>query len=198
MTESASHHGPEDVGLSQIQATRRLAEDGPNALPGGRRRTLVAIVGETVREPMFLLLLAAGTLYMVFGSLHEGLTLFGFVLVTLGLTLYQEGKTEHAIEALRDLTSPRALVIRDGQNQRIAGRDVVRDDLLRLNEGDRVPADAMLLSADGLQVDESLLTGEAVPVSKVAALGEAAPARPGGDDLPWIYAGTLVVKGHGL
>jgi Ca2+-transporting ATPase len=208
--------GQDERGLSGEQAAQRLAADGPNALPGGRRRTLLAIAAETVREPMFLLLLAAGTLYLLFGDLQEGLTLFGFVLVTLGLTLYQEGKTERAIEALRDLTSPRALVIRDGRSQRIAGRDVVRGDLLQLHEGDRVPADAALVSAEALRVDESLLTGEAVPVSKLAPTADAAAldlaqptmaqptaahptaARPGGDDLPWVYAGTLIVQGHGL
>ena len=104
-----------EPGLSAAEAAQRLAEDGPNALPGGKRRSLWSIAVDTLREPMFLLLLAAGTLYLVFGDLQEGLTLFGFVVVTLGLTLYQEGKTERAIEALRDLTSPRALVIRDGQ-----------------------------------------------------------------------------------
>jgi len=113
---------------------------------------------------MFLLLLAAGTLYLVFGDLQEGLTLFGFVVVTVALTLYQEGKTERAIEALRDLTSPRALVVRDGKPQRIAGCDVVCGDLLKLSEGNRVPADALLVFADGVRADESLLTGEAVPV----------------------------------
>ena len=162
----------------------------------------------TVREPMFLLLLAAGTLYLAFGDLQEGLTLFGFVVVTVGLTLYQEGKTERAIEALRDLTSPRALVLRDGRPLRIAGRDVVRGDLLKLSEGDRVPADALLVSADGVRADESLLTGEAVPVGKRvaraderAASGKASGATrqvPGGDDLPWVYAGTLIVQGHAL
>ena len=166
MNDSAAAAPLADAGLSQAEAARRLASEGPNALPGGHRRTLLSIALETVREPMFLLLLAAGTLYLVFGDLQEGLTLFGFVLVTLGLTLYQEGKTERAIEALRDLTSPRALVIRDGQPQRIAGRDVVRGDLLQLNEGDRVPADALLLFADGLMADESLLTDEAVAVTK--------------------------------
>ena len=75
-----------DSGLSKAEAMQRLAADGPNALPGGRRRTLLSIALETVREPMFLLLLAAGTLYLLFGDLQEGLTLFGFVLVTLGLT----------------------------------------------------------------------------------------------------------------
>ena len=197
-----------DAGLSGAQAAQRLAEDGPNALPGGQSRSLLSIAVETLREPMFLMLLAAGTLYTVFGDLQEGLTLFGFVVVTVALTLYQEGKTERAIEALRDLTSPRALVIRDGQPQRIAGRDVVRGDLLKLSEGDRVPADALLVSADGVRADESLLTGEAVPVGKRVALPDerAAAAKPvntarvapGGDDLPTVYAGTLIVQGHAL
>jgi Ca2+-transporting ATPase len=205
---------PAESGLSTAEAARRLAEDGPNALPGGQRRSLLAIAGETLREPMFGLLLAAGTLYLVFGDLQEGLTLFGFVGVTLGLTLYQEGQTERTIEALRDLTSPRALVVRDGLPQRIAGTDVVRGDLLQLAEGARVPADAVLLIADGLRVDESLLTGEAVPVTKRAARPDELPAladpaamatpitasadRPGGDDLPSVYAGSLIVQGHGL
>jgi len=199
-----------DTGLSAAEAARRLREEGPNALPGGERRTLLSIALETMREPMFLLLLAAGTLYLVFGDLQEGLTLFGFVLVTLTLTLVQEGRTERAIEALRDLTSPRALVIRDGMPQRIAGRDVVRGDLLKLSEGDRVPADALLVSADGVRADESLLTGESVPVGKrlalaaeldAAATAGAAEARrmpPGGDELPMVYAGTLVVQGQAM
>jgi P-type Ca2+ transporter type 2C len=203
-TAAAGH----EAGLSAVQAAQRLIEDGPNALPGGQHRSLLSIAGETLREPMFLLLLAAGTLYLVFGDLQEGLTLFGFVVITVGLTLYQEGKTERAIEALRDLTSPRALVIRDGQPLRIPGRDVVRGDLLKLAEGDRVPADALLVSCDGVRADESLLTGEAVPVGKRMALAsELAPGpaaagtarvAPGGDDLPQVYAGTLIVQGHAL
>lgn len=185
-------------GLSASEAARILAGEGPNALPRGQRRTWLAIVWETMREPMFLLLLAAGTLYLVFGELQEGLVLFGFVLVTIGLTLFQEGKTERAIEALRDLTSPRALVIRDGQRVRIAGREVVRGDLVVLAEGDRVPADGVVVEGVGLMVDESLLTGEAVPVSKMVGTGEPAPARPGGDDTPFVYSGTLVVAGQGI
>ncbi len=195
-------------GLSAAQAARRLAEDGPNALPGGQPRTLLSIAIETLREPMFLLLIAAGTLYLLFGDLQEGLTLFGFVVITVALTLYQEGRSERAVEALRDLTSPRALVIRDGRAQRIAGREVVRGDLLKLSEGDRVPADALLLTADGVRADESLLTGEAVPVGKRAAdpaeqaadPSDAAATRvaPGGDDLPLVYAGTLLVSGQAI
>jgi len=193
----ADNAPPLDEGLSATEAMRRLVEDGPNALPGGQRRTWLSIVLETAREPMFLLLLAAGTLYLVFGELQEGLILFGLVLVTLGLTLYQEGKTERAIEALRDLTSPRALVIRDRQRVRIAGREVVHGDWVVLAEGDRVPADGTLIAGSGLQVDESLLTGEAVPVSKIVATGEPAQVRPGGSDTPFVYSGSLVVAGQG-
>ncbi len=199
--DASARHALPATGLGAAEAARRLVEDGPNALPGGERRTLAAIALETLREPMFLLLLAAGTIYLVFGDLQEGLTLFGFVVITLALTLYQEGRTERAIDALRDLTSPRALVIRDGQPQRIAGRDVVRGDLLKLGEGDRVPADALLMSCDGVQADESLLTGESVPVGKRSARDDeidSAPAAPGGDDLPQVFAGTLIVQGHAL
>ncbi len=186
-----------DKGLSSQEAAQLLQQYGPNTLPSGQRRTGLSIILETVREPMFLLLLAAGTLYLIFGELQEGLILFGFVLVTIGLTLYQEGKTERAIEALRDLTSPRALVIRNGERVRVAGREVVPGDWVVLAEGDRVPADGVLVASGNLQVDESLLTGEAVPVHKRVAKGNAVPARPGGDDTPYLYSGTLVVGGQG-
>lgn len=206
-TMSKPQNDTTDAGLSAAQAAQRLAADGPNTLPGGQLRTLWMIAAETMREPMFLLLLTAGALYLVFGDMQEGLTLFGFVLVTLGLTLYQEGKTERAVEALRDLTSPHARVIRDGQPLRLAGREVVRGDLLLLGEGDRVPADAWLLAADNLRADESLLTGEAVPVGKRAAPHEVLPPDdtaggalripPGGEERPQVYAGTLIVQGNG-
>jgi Ca2+-transporting ATPase len=102
------------------------------------------------------------------------------------------------LEALRDLSSPRALVIRDGVEQRIAGREVVREDILILTEGDRVPADATILSCNDLMVDESLLTGESVPVRKAAWNGVEPVTRPGGDDLPFVYSGTMLVQGRGV
>ncbi len=155
-------------GLSQDDVARRLAQDGPNELPASRPKTLVGIALEVVREPMFLLLVAAASIYLLVGDLSEGLLLLAFVLVVMGITLYQQRKTERALEALRDLSSPRALVIRNGERKRIPGRDVVRGDLLMLAEGDRVPADGVLLDGIGLTVDESLLTGESVPVRKRA------------------------------
>ncbi len=88
---------------------------------------------------MFLLLLACGLIYLVLGDIQEAAMLLGFVVVIMGITIYQEQKTENTLEALRDLSSPRALVIRDGERRRIAGRDVVAEDLIVLAEGDRVP-----------------------------------------------------------
>ena len=180
-----------DEGLSAAQAAQRLLDDGPNVLPGEQRRGLRAIVHETLQEPMFMLLLAAGALYLVLGDLQEGMILFGLVLVVLALTLYQEGKTEHALAALRDMTSPRARVLRDGQPQRIAGVDVVCGDILLLAEGDRIAADAMLLDGSDVQVDESLLTGESLPVLKLAATDSDDVAQSS------LFSGTLLVGGHG-
>ncbi|PIY25850.1 MAG: ATPase, partial [Comamonadaceae bacterium CG_4_10_14_3_um_filter_60_75] len=175
-------------GLTATQAAAQLAQDGPNALPGDARRGGWHSVREMLSDPMFALLLGAGVLYLLLGDMQEGLVLFGLVLVVLALTLYQEGKTERALGALRDLTSPRALVLRDGQAQRIAGSDVVRGDVLVLAEGDRIAADAQLLEGTDVQVDESLLTGEPLPVDKTVGAA-------GADTL---YSGTLLVRGQAL
>ena len=146
---------------------------------------------------MFLLLVAGSLIYSILGDLQEALMLMGFVFVVMGITLYQERKTERALEALRDLSSPRALVIRDGVHKRIPGREVVPGDLIVLSEGDRVPADAQLLFCTNLSADESLLTGESVSVRKVCSEGPSAMTQPGGDDLPFVYSGSLIVQGQG-
>jgi Ca2+-transporting ATPase len=185
-------------GLSSAEVEGRLREEGYNEIPSRERKTLPHIIGEVVREPMFLLLVGAGLIYFVLGDIQEGLILLSFVIVIIGITAYQEQKTEKALEALRNLSSPRALVIRDGSLRRIAGREVVRKDIMVVGEGDRVAADALLLSENNLLLDESLLTGESVPVRKAVGAGAPAERRPGGDDQPWIYAGTLVVRGQGI
>ncbi|MGY4710574.1 P-type ATPase [Mycolicibacterium sp. CBM1] len=157
-------------GLSAQEAARRLAADGPNELPTAKRRNLLQEARDVVRQPMLLLLLGAGAV-------------------------------NFALAALRDLSSPRALVIRDGQQVRIAGRDVVRGDVILPAEGDRVPTDAILLEGNNFSVDESALTGESVPVRKVAGSGEQLSAdmgQPGGDATPWVFSGTLAVKGHAI
>jgi Ca2+-transporting ATPase len=186
------------VGLSEEDARSRLQQEGLNELPAAKRRGAWHIALEVIREPMIALLVACGSLYLVLGDFHEALLLLGFVFVVAGIAFYQERKTERALDALRDLASPRALVIRSGQKQRISGREVVRGDIILLSEGDRVPADAVVISGTSLSVDESLLTGESVPVPKAPADGETAMARPGGDDTPFVYSGTLVVRGQGI
>jgi len=189
------------TGLAENQAAERLLRDGPNELPSAKQRGVFAIAAGVAREPMFLLLLVCGAIYFFLGEAQEALMLFGFVVFIAAITLYQERKTERTLEALHDLSSPRALVIRGGHQKRIAGRDVVRDDMVVLVEGDRVPADAVLLSTTSLLTDESVLTGESVPVRKIAApiaaAGDTQIVRPGGDDLPFVYSGTLVVQGQG-
>jgi Ca2+-transporting ATPase len=184
-------------GLSSAEAQERLAADGPNSLPQAQQR-LLALLWRTVREPMFLLLLGAAGLYLALGDWLEGVVLLGMVGLTVGLTLFQEGRTEHALRALRDLSSPRALVLRDGRQLRIAGSELVRGDLLLLAEGDRVAADAVLLHGSALRVDESLLTGEAWAVGKRAADAALPPAVPGGEDSPYLWSGTLVLAGDGV
>jgi P-type Ca2+ transporter type 2C len=186
------------VGLSQRAASEKLKTDGYNELPSTKKRSLLTIAFDVVREPMFLLLVACGTIYFALGDLQEALMLLAFVFVVMGITLYQERKTERALEALRDLSSPRALVIREGQPRRIPGREVVCGDMLVLAEGDRVPADAALLSCTHLFTDESLLTGESLPVRKTNCDGSPEMSCPGGDDLPFVYSGTLVVQGQGI
>ena len=186
-------------GLSEADAQARLRTEGYNELPRPDRRTPLRIVLEVLREPMLALLLGGGAIYLVLGDLKEALILLAFATMSVVITVVQETRTERVLEALRDLTSPRALVIRDGARKRIAGREVVRGDFVVLAEGDRVPADALLVQSHDLKTDESLLTGESMPVRKIA--DGSAPGkdhRPGGDDLPYVFSGSLVVRGAGM
>jgi Ca2+-transporting ATPase len=179
-------------GLSPAQAAQRLKDDGPNELNPPKKRTVWHILADLAREPMLQLLLAAGAIYLLLGDRGEALMLLAFVLLTVIISVSQEQRTERVLEALRDLTSPRALVIRDGETLRIAGREVVRGDLLLLTEGDRVAADALLLQANDLQCDESLLSGESLPVAKRPSVaGEIAA------ESHRVFAGSLVVGGQG-
>jgi P-type Ca2+ transporter type 2C len=187
-------------GLTASEALARLKAEGFNELPHAGRRSIARLVLDVLREPMLLLLLAGGAIYVALGDLGEALLLLVFASISIVITIVQEARTERVLESLRDLTSPRALVIRDGERIRIAGRDVVRGDMIMLSEGDRVAADATVVQCDDLLLDESLLTGESVPVRKLASLpeAEAGPPHTGGDDLPFVFSGTLVVRGSGV
>lgn len=188
-------------GLSSEEAALRLSAEGPNELPAARRRNLWEQTWEIVRQPMLLLLLGAGAINFLLSEPLDAAILMSFVIVVIAISIYQERRTENALAALRDLSSPRALVVRGSRRLRIAGREVVRGDVVLLAEGDRVPADAVLVDSVNLSVDESALTGESVPVRKAAAGLQPAGdpmGRPGGDDTPWVFSGTLVVKGHAI
>ena len=196
--EGAVLTGDPTAGLFANEAAARLARDGFNELPAARPRNLFTIAAGVTREPMFLLLIACGAIYLLLGDMGEAAMLLGFVLVIICITFVQEHKTERALAALRDLSSPRALVFRDGEQRRIPGREVVLGDILILAEGDRVAADAALLSGTNLATDESLLTGESVPVTKFPA--PTFPERmgaPGGGESPFVFSGSLVAQGKG-
>jgi Ca2+-transporting ATPase len=145
---------------------------------------------------MFVLLLACGALYLLLGDSQEALMLLGFVFVIIAITFFQQRRSERALDALVDLSSPQALVMRDGQSTRIDSHQVVCDDLVLLAEGDRVPADLRLISVSNLSIDESLLTGESMPVQK-EMLPEDGVDHGGDLNYRQFFAlsGTLVTQG---
>ena len=183
------------AGLTEQLARERLAQDGANALPVSQPRHAFRLLKDIATEPIFLLLVACGVIYLLLGDPHEALMLLGFVVIVMLTTFLQQRRTERSLEALRDISSPRALVRRDGVTRRIPGHDVVLGDLVFLSEGDRVPADIRLLESSNLTVDESMLTGEAVPVMKSVAQSQTLAAEDAAQSLA--FSGTLVTQGTG-
>ncbi|MBI1288973.1 MAG: HAD-IC family P-type ATPase [Flavobacteriales bacterium] len=179
-----------EQGLTSEAAAQRLKQHGYNELPSAKPKSVWQIALEVIKEPMFILLLGCGAIYLLLGDFSEGIILLCWVFVIIFITFYQHRKTEQSLEALRQLSSPRALVVRDGTETRIAGREVVPDDVVILHEGDRVPADAVVLESNNLTVDESLLTGESIPVVKSATSQTT-------DGQHEVFSGTLVVQGKG-
>ncbi|MEO3691740.1 cation-translocating P-type ATPase [Roseateles paludis] len=179
-------------GLSTPEAEARLRRDGPNELPAAAQSGAALLLWEVLREPMFLLLVACGAIYLALGDRNEALMLLGFVLVVIVMTFVQKRRSQAALEALRDLSSPRALVMRDGKPVRVPGKTLVAGDLVLLAEGDRVPADIELLEASYLTVDESLLTGESQPVLKQARAANDTEAATADQRC---YSGSLVTQG---
>jgi Ca2+-transporting ATPase len=177
-------------GLTSLEANKQLETHGYNELPSAGSKNIWHTALEVVKEPMFILLLSCGGLYILLGDYTEGVILLSWIFVVIFITFYQHQKTEKAVEALKKLSSPRALVIRDGKETRIAGREVVPNDIILLNEGDRVPADAKIIESINLTIDESMLTGESVAVTKNV---EQDPNHAQGK----IFSGTLVVQGKG-
>jgi len=178
-------------GLSTAEAKKRLKEFGYNELPSSKPKNILRIAVEVMKEPMFLLLISCGVLYMILGDYKEGSILLSTILIIIYITFYQYRKTEKALEALRKLSSPRALVIRDGKEMRISGREVVPGDIIVLNEGDRIAADATVTDTVNLTVDESLLTGESIAVTKSVQ-------KDVTDSHGQVFSGTMVVQGKGM
>ena len=181
------------TGLDAAEAARRLREDGPNLLTADRTRPLWKIVAGALREPMFLLLAAATALYLGLGDRAEGLLLGAAGLVTIGLVVAQEARSEAALRALRLMADPVARVVREGRTLTVPAREIVRGDLILVAEGQRIPADGVLVGSEVLQIDESALTGESAPVVRSGAR-----AQPPTDLSHEVFAGTLTVSGQGV
>ena len=195
------NQNPEQLvtGLSQTEVQKKLISEGYNEIPSGMKNKFLFLILNVLKEPMLLLLIICGIIYFILGSIEDALMLVSFIVVVIGITIYQERKTEKALDALKNLSSPRALVIRGGKQVNIPGREVVTEDIIVLKEGNRVPADAIVFSCSNLLIDESMLTGESVPVRKqeIEVGSNPEEMRPGGDDLPYVYSGTMIIQGHG-
>ena len=188
-------------GLTEEEAKVRLGRYGPNLIHEPARRTILQIARDTLREPMFLLLVLAAGLYLLVGDLAEGLFLSAGALLSLSLVVIQEARSEHALQALNALAAPQAKVIRAGAVHTIPAAGLVPGDLVVIGEGVRIPADALLIDGDVLEVDESALTGESVPVTKWPSSEEAVAGRhptPGDEPGHSLFAATLIVRGQGV
>ena len=187
-------------GLTSTEAARRLAEFGPNISPQPPPASVSAVILRTLKEPMFFLLMTAAVLYLALGDLGEGLFMVFGAGMSIALVVIQEVRSARALEALNRLAEPMAVCVRDGERRRISSRELVPGDTILVGEGERLPADATLVSGDALVIDESILTGESAPVTKtLATSGETRdfPA-PGGDFTPFLYAGAMIVRGAGV
>jgi Ca2+-transporting ATPase len=185
------------VGLTLDEVKSNLVSGGYNELPSQKKQNGFMMLFKILSEPMLMLLLGSGVIYLFLGEVQDALLLMSFIFVVIGITFYQERKTEKTLELLKKLSSPKATVIRGGEIVQIPSKEVVMEDVLVLREGDRVPADAVVLSCVNLTIDESLLTGESVPVRKSHWDGKLTEQTPGGDDLPFVYSGTVIVSGRG-
>lgn len=180
--------------LSEAQALSGLKKHGRNELPQKKESHFFSRLITILSEPMLLLLIVCAAIYLIMGDFTEGVMLGLSTFLVIGITIYQNFRSERALAALRDLSSPRALVLRAEGEKRIPAAFVVPHDLVVLHEGDRVPADGVLIESSHLVVDESLLTGESVPVSKSPAVATDPSSAPSSK----VFSSTLVVGGSAL
>lgn len=171
-------------GLPLTLVLQRQNEEGFNELPANRPKRFYHFILNVLKEPMVYLLLACGITYLFLGDPQEAVMLLAFLFLIVGITVAQETKAERSLEALREFSGPQATVLRNGNKLRIAGRELVREDIIFINEGDRIPADSILISGPHVGVDESLLSGESLPVQKLIG--------------SMIFAGSTVTYGQGI
>jgi Ca2+-transporting ATPase len=170
-------------GISESQARSILAREGENLIPSEAPKTLTKQILVILSEPMLILLIAAGVINFLLAEVLDALMLMVTVFIVLGISIYQSRRSEKALQALKELSAPTVKVIRDGAEKRISSKALVVGDLMLLSEGDRVCADAVIISSISLAADESTVTGESIPVDKNE--GES------------LLSGTLITRGHG-
>jgi Ca2+-transporting ATPase len=179
------------IGLNKKEVKQRLLSFGYNELPSEKPKNILRIAIEVFKEPMFILLVSCGLLYIIIGDVLEGSVLLASILIIISITFYHYQKTEKALNALKQLASPKVLVVREGKQIKVSGREIVPDDIVLLNEGDRISADGILIEGLNLSVDESILTGESIPVLKSIQ-------SQADSNTEYLYSGTLVTQGHGM
>ena len=193
-------------GLSQAEAEKRLQENGKNRLEAAKGKSIIRRFLEQLADPMIIILLAAAAVSGVLAAMEpEGefvdvIIILAVVLINAVLGVYQESKAEKAIEALQEMSAATSKVIRDGKVQIVHSEDLVVGDVILLEAGDAVPADARILESASLQIEEAALTGESVPVTKfidIINLKENEKDVPLGDRKNMMYMGSTVVYGRG-
>lgn len=185
-----------EQGLSQQEAQRRLDQEGYNELKGKERTPTWKLFLENVRDPMVIVLLIASAVQIVLSHVVEaGIIIFVLILNAV-ISVVQTRKAESSIEALRQMSAPEAKVKRDEHVQAMPARELVRGDIIILEAGDYVPADARLLESSSLKVDEGMLTGESEAVEKHTDI--IADEAPIGDRKNMVFSGALVVYGRGM
>ena len=172
------------TGLTTEEAASLLEEHGANSVPTARPRTLLARVATQLRDPMILLLCGALVVVVLIGDVTDAAVICAVVVLNTVLGVVQEVRAAHAMAALQDMAAPTAVVVRDGQVRKVEAVELVPGDVIRLEAGSVVAADARLVEAVSLQVDESAMTGESVPVDRV--------------ETDEVLAGTVVTRGRGV
>ncbi len=208
-TEQTPPISPSFIGLTTAQAEQQRRNFGKNELEATRRYPVLVRIRDIVTEPMFLLLAVACVLYFLLGDFTEAMMMVVSILFVTGIELYQETKSERALEALRQFTRAQVRVLRNGDWVEIPSEDLVPDDVVSIEEGERIPADGILLEQHDLSVDESVLTGESLSVEKsvattnhqsqITSLPAVALAKAGHQSTAnSLLQGTIVATGKGV